>query len=94
LCHMANISYRLGQRKPVEQILKTIEGNDLLAEYVERFLKHLQANKVELNKIPATVGPMLTIDPRQERFVGQFSDRANMLLTRNYREPFVVPEKV
>lgn len=94
LCHMANISYRLGQRKPVEQIKKAIEGNDLLAEYVERFLKHLQANKVDLNKTPAVVGPMLTMDTRKERFVGQFSDRANMLLVRNYREPFVVPEKV
>jgi hypothetical protein len=37
---------------------------------------------------------MLTMDPRTERFVGEYSDMANMYIKRNYREPFVVPDKV
>ena len=68
--------------------------NDLLVESFERFLRHLQANEVDLNKTLTAVGPMLTIDTEKEKFVGQFSDRANMFLSRNYREPFVVPENV
>jgi len=94
LCHIANISYRLGQREPIEQIKKTFEGNDLLMDCFERFLKHMQANEVDLNKTPVTIGPTLTIDTEKERFVGQFSDWANMFLSRNYREPFIVPEEV
>jgi hypothetical protein len=34
------------------------------------------------------------MDPKKEKFVGTFSDRANTLLSREYRKPFVVPEKV
>jgi len=34
------------------------------------------------------------MDTNSERFVGEFSDWANMLVKRNYREPFVIPEKV
>jgi hypothetical protein len=34
------------------------------------------------------------MDAGSERFVGEFSDRANLHLSRNYREPFVVPEQV
>jgi hypothetical protein len=37
---------------------------------------------------------MLTMDPQAERFVGAFSDRANAFLSREYRSPFVVPDKV
>ena len=38
------------------------------------------------------VGRRLTVDARTERFEG--NDAANRLLTRTYREPFVVPERV
>jgi hypothetical protein len=34
------------------------------------------------------------MEPKEERFVGAFSERANQLLTRDYRRPYVVPEKV
>jgi hypothetical protein len=60
----------------------------------ERMLEHLKANEVDLEKEPITLGPMLTMNTRSERFVGENSDMANMLVSRNYREPFVVPEKV
>jgi hypothetical protein len=35
---------------------------------------------------------MLKFDPEAEKFVG--SPKADMLLTRPYRKPFVVPENV
>jgi len=40
------------------------------------------------------LGRVLSFDPASERFVGEGAPEANALLTRKYREPFVVPEKV
>ncbi|TKJ34675.1 MAG: dehydrogenase [Planctomycetes bacterium B3_Pla] len=94
LCHMANISYRLGRKEPSEKIAETIAGNSDLAEAFERCIKHLRANEVDLQREPLTIGPALTFDNKSEEFVGQFSDMANMYLRRNYREPYVVPEQV
>jgi hypothetical protein len=41
-----------------------------------------------------TVGPTLSWSNQAEKFDGEYADWANMLLSRNYREPFVVPERV
>ncbi len=60
----------------------------------ERMLQHLAANEVDLAKEPITLGPVLTMDPEKERYIGENSDLANMFIKRNYREPFVVPEQV
>ena len=38
------------------------------------------------------LGPKLEFDAASERFVG--NKKANKLLTRNYRKPFVVPDEV
>ena len=94
LCHMANISYRLGRREPVDKIREAIAANSILAEAFERMLRHFAANEVDLRKTPLTIGPRLTFDGEKERFVGEFSDWANMFLRRNYRAPFVVPDEV
>ena len=94
LCHMANISYRLGRKESPARIAEVIAGNDTLAEAFERCLKHLKANEVDLKREPMTIGPSLKFDRESERFVGEFSDMANMYLRRNYREPFVVPDEV
>jgi len=47
---------------------------------------------VNLTATKATLGVFLEMDPKKERFKG--NDKANRLLTRDYRAPFVVPEKV
>jgi predicted dehydrogenase len=94
LCHMANISYRLGKRQSIEEIRSTVAENELLKETLERMLTHLEANSVDLARNPVTIGPTLNWNDRSERFENDYGDWANMLLSRNYREPFVVPEKV
>jgi hypothetical protein len=38
------------------------------------------------------LGATLSYDPKTEKFVG--NEEANKLLTRPYRQPFVVPETV
>ncbi len=94
LCHMGNISYRLGQKKSADEIKQLIKDNPELTDSFDRFLTHLAANNVDVAKTPATIGPMLTMDPEKEKFVGDLADMANMLVKRNYREPFVIPDNV
>jgi len=94
LCHMANISYRLGKRMSQDQIKEIIQDNKELADSFDRMVEHLRANEIDLEKTPLTIGPMLTMDTKTETFVGPLGAEANMLRTRNYREPFIIPEKV
>lgn len=92
LCHTGNISYRLGQPHSPEEIQSTIKSSPDFAEAFGRMEQHLGANQVDLTKTPATLGPVLLMDPKTERFTN--NDLANKLLTREYRKPFIVPEKV
>ncbi|MDB6109348.1 MAG: iolG 16, partial [Pedosphaera sp.] len=92
LVHMGNISYRLGQQMPCEQMREEIKGNPDALECLGRMQEHLAANSVDLAKTPATFGAYLKMDPKTERFIQ--NSKADELLTREYRKPFVVPEKV
>ena len=94
LVHLANISYRLGRETLREEEREAIKGEKALAETFDRFLAHLDANEIDLKKTPVRMGRILTFDPQQERFFGRSRWSANMLVSRNYREPFVVPEKI
>ena len=92
LCHTANISYRLGKQHSPEEIRDAVKANPDLAESLGRMEEHLAANNVDLTKTPATLGAVLNMNPQTERFRG--NRKANQLLTRNYRAPFVVPKHV
>ena len=92
LCHTANISYRLGKTHSPDEIRDAIKDNKDLSEALGRMEEHLAANKVDLKTTPTTLGTVLNMDPAVERFIG--NSAANQLLTREYRAPFVVPEKV
>jgi predicted dehydrogenase len=94
LCHMGNISYRLGTESSNKQINEVIQGDKDSLEAFERFQIHLVANGVNLNNTPAVLGPWLKINSKTERFFGIFARKANKLLTRNYRKPFVVPKNI
>ncbi len=94
LSHMANISYRIGAESSPEQIREVIKSDKDVLETFERFEKHLSANKVDITKTPAVLGPWVEMDSAKEKFVGAFSEQANKLVKRSYREPFVVPEQV
>ncbi|MHC4557202.1 MAG: Gfo/Idh/MocA family oxidoreductase [Planctomycetota bacterium] len=93
LCHMGNISYRLGRKMSVSEARNSID-NEIVMDSFNRMIEHLKVNEVDLEKELITMGPMLTMDPEKERFVGEYSDWANMYRKRNYREPFVVRNKV
>jgi predicted dehydrogenase len=95
LCHLANVSYRLGEEvtfggngrgKPF--------GDDKDAnESFERMVEHLSSgNAIPLDGLKYRLGHKLAFDPKAETFVG--SPEANRLLTRDYRAPFVVSRSV
>lgn len=92
LCHTGNISYRLGAPRSPEEIREAVKATPDLAEAVGRMEQHLGANNVDLHTTPATLGPVLQMDPQSETFPGNHV--ANLLLKRKYREPFVVPNRV
>ena len=92
LCHTGNISYRLGRAADPEQIREALSADSAALETLDLFEQHLAANGVDIKVAKATLGVFLKMDPKAERFVG--NERANELLTRPYREPFVVPQKV
>lgn len=93
LCHTGNISYRLGKPMSPDQIREELRANPDLAESFGRMQEHISANLVDLTQTPLHLGPALRMDGKSERFIGS-SKSANKLLTREYREPFVVPTRV
>jgi hypothetical protein len=94
LCHMGNISYRLGQKTSRDEVMEVIKGNKEMIETFERFQEHLLLNAVNIKETPRILGPWLEMDPHSEKFIGEFSGQANELVSRQYREPFVVPDQV
>ncbi len=94
LCHMGNISYRVGKAASLEQVNDVINKDAQVLDSLERTRQHLSANGVELKDAGLTIGPKLTMDSDKEQFTGQFAKEANTLVKRKYRKPFVIPEKV
>jgi predicted dehydrogenase len=94
LCHLANISYRLGENVPFNGKTKALGDNRLVVETFMNLQDNLKAVGVRLAETTYRLGRVLTFDPRGERFAGEGAKEANALLTQKYRKPFVMPEKV
>jgi predicted dehydrogenase len=92
LCHTGNISYRLGHKSPPQEIYDALKADKAAEETLQRMEQHLVTHGVDLRKNQATLGAFLKMDPKTETFID--NPYANEFLTRKYREPFVVPEKV
>ncbi len=74
-----------------EEIAALPGGEDVF----RRFEEHLRANGVDLEKSGVVLGPMLEFDGAVEWFRGAWAGRrANPLLHRRDRPPFVIPERV
>jgi hypothetical protein len=91
-CHMANVSHQLGKQTPSEDISATIKARPELTDAFSRCREYLRKNGIDLETTHATLGPWVTFDPEQGRFVQDFADAANQLSRRQYRQPFVVPQ--
>ncbi len=91
LCHTANISLLLGKRTAPGEIREKIKANKEATESYDRMVEHLGKNGVDLEKDKLTLGEFLTMNPKTEKFIENAA--ADKLLTRDYRAPYVVPEK-
>jgi predicted dehydrogenase len=93
LCHLGNTAYRVGEQVPgadrpagfpdVPQVNESVEWiRNTLKDFLD----------LDLSKTTYQLSPVLKFDAEKEQFVN--NDAANKLLTRDYREPFVVTEEV
>lgn len=92
LCHLGNISYRLGTQQTAEETAKKVaelKTTDNVKDTLDRTLAHLERNGVDMKTTKLGVGPVLPFDPKTETFPG--NDDANKMLTREYRPPYIVP---
>src|SRR5262249_40458334 len=83
LCHLANISYRLGKEMPIEKARDFTSNKDAV-EAFDRMIAHLKDNKVDVSTAKGRSGPLLQIDPKTETFTGSDPSKlqANAMLTR------------
>ena len=91
LCHLGNISYRLGSHTKFEKP-KDLGNNKIVGDSIMTMLANTQAIGVDPEKAALQVGPKLSFNPDTEKFAD--NPAANQLLTRPYRQPFVVTDKV
>lgn len=88
ICHVGNISYRLGRHASEAEIRQQIGELPPFLEMFDRYVTHLKAHEVPVEE--STLGPWLQCDVANERFVDNAA--ANELVRGFYRAPFVVPE--
>jgi predicted dehydrogenase len=92
LCHLGNISYRLGTAQPFNKKAASLGDDKEVVSIYENMLEHLKDHKLKLEETTYQLGRRLTIDPKTETFLDDKD--ANAMLTRPYRKGFVVPEKI
>jgi predicted dehydrogenase len=92
LCHLGNISYRLGTMQPFSKDSKAFGDDKEAFATLEHMADHLEESRVPLETNMYRVGRKLTVQAATESFVGD--PEADRMLTREYRKPYVVPDKV
>lgn len=92
LCHLGNISYRLGKQEPFSLMEARGSSNKHIAKSIDAIQESCAAVGMELDGATYCQGADLQFDPQAEKFID--SPEADALLTRKYRKGFEVPEKV
>jgi len=92
ICHLSNISYRLGRQAAPDLIRARMSDYDDIRRTAGEQLKQIKAHDADMSKI--VLGPKLAFNPKTERFVGNDSGEANALLRYEMRKEFAVPERV
>ncbi len=92
LCHLGNISYRLGKPVPMQARPRLLGDNSEVVAGFDALHDNLKAVDIQLDSDTYQLGRVLNLDPATEKFIED--EEADQLLTRPYREPYVVPEEV
>ncbi|MFH1719489.1 MAG: Gfo/Idh/MocA family oxidoreductase [Planctomycetota bacterium] len=92
-CHLGNISYRLGEQVSGGTRPAVLDKHQEIAKSWDTIKETVKGTLgLDVSKGTYQLGPMLKFNPKKEKFVD--NPAADMLLTRPYRKPFVVPEQV
>jgi predicted dehydrogenase len=92
LCHLANMSIRLGNKIPFSPRTEAFGNNEYAYEALGRTVDYLADNGIDVQKSGYTLGRKLVVDAKTESIVDDAE--ANALLTRDYRKPFAMPKRV
>jgi predicted dehydrogenase len=92
LCHLANISYRLGAEQPLGRQVEALRNDRDASDTLAAMREHLRTNDVPAATTNLRVGPRLNVNPETEQFTN--NAEANRYLTRQYRAGFVVPARI
>jgi len=92
LCHLANVSHRLGEPTEFDTRRGVFKDNEFASDKLNEMREHLKDNGVRLDDTEYQLGRVLKVDAEKEQIIGD--DEANALLTREYRAPFTIPKTV
>jgi len=97
VCHLGNISYRLGRPGNPRACENALGNRPPVAEGFPRLVKSLEGIGVDLDKTPFTLGPWLELDPASGDILKAGAgdaaqlEQARRLARGAYRAPFVLP---
>lgn len=92
LCHLANMSIRLGYKIPFKPETQEFGDNEHAYEVLRRTTDHLAANGVDVDNSGYVMGRRLNVDIANERIIDDAE--ANALLTRDYRKGYEMPDRI
>jgi len=92
ICHLANISYRVGKKASVDEAKAAMKDHEDAAYTVKTIIEQIEANKGKLEDL--SLGSKLTFDNKTEKFTGDNCAEANKLLRYEMRKEFAVPDEV
>lgn len=93
LCHLSNISYQLGDQVPFSKKPETLLSNENVFDSFQMIEKNMAWGMgLDLQNATYQLGRKLNFDAATEKFMDD--EQANSMLTRPYREPYVVRETV
>lgn len=88
ICHVGNISYRLGAAAPLADQRNQVGDTPYWREMFERYVSYL--GDIGVDPDTSILGPWLDVDSEKECV--KDNPQANEIVRGFYREPFVVPE--
>ncbi len=95
VCHLGNISHRVGAVAGLGQIRERVAEVPLFAEMFENLVQHLRAHEVDVDVPTITLGEWLEIDTENECIKNHMkADLANAYVQGFYRDAYPLPETV
>ena len=89
-CNLANVTYQVG--KPFAHTDAAEIDVEVWTKLVGEMESLLERHEIDIQSEAIKLSPVLELDPKTQRFIGEHSDEANEFLKREYREGFELPE--